>query len=106
MAFQISAGLMDACVLAILQRGETYGYQLTQQVKDVLGISESTLYPVLRRLERDDLLRTYDKEFGGRNRRYYYITEPGKRRFKQDLEEWAEYKDVIDKVLYGGEYVE
>ena len=103
MTFQISAGLMDACVLAILSREETYGYMLTQKGKDVMGVSESTLYPVLRRLEKEGLLTTRDKEFQGRNRRYYCITKQGTVKLSKYLEDWETYKFVIDKVLYGGE---
>ena len=51
MIFQLGSALLDACVLAILDRGDTYGYVLTQNVKEIVDISESTLYPVLRRLQ-------------------------------------------------------
>ena len=77
MTFQIGAALLDACVLAVLSEGDTYGYVLTQRIKDVLEISESTLYPVLRRLQKEQYLSTYDRPFQGRNRRYYAITQMG-----------------------------
>ena len=75
MLFSINTGLLDACVLAILSRGDEYGYRLTQEVKQVMDISESTLYPVLRRLMKSGWLTTYDQPIQGRNRRYYRITE-------------------------------
>ena len=80
MGFQTGSALLDAIVLAAVSRDEegAYGYQLTQQVRRVLDISESTLYPVLRRLGRDGYLRTYDREYCGRNRRYYQITKQGR----------------------------
>ena len=59
MTFQIGSVLLDACVLAILAKEDTYGYRLTQQIKETLGVSESTLYPVLRRLQKEELLETY-----------------------------------------------
>ncbi len=102
MAFQLGATLLDACVLAVLTRGDTYGYVLTQQVREIMNISESTLYPVLRRLQKDGYLKTYDQPFQGRNRRYYEITALGKEKFKEYLEEWEDYKGRIDKVLLGG----
>ncbi|MDZ7548942.1 PadR family transcriptional regulator, partial [Clostridium perfringens] len=61
MAFQLGAALLDACVLAVLSREDTYGYILTQNVRQIMSISESTLYPVLRRLQKDECLTTYDQ---------------------------------------------
>lgn len=102
MTFQLGSALMDACVLAVLTRGDTYGYVLTQQVRGIMDISESTLYPVLRRLQKDGCLETYDQSFQGRNRRYYKITEKGKEKYKEYIKEWDEYKLKIDKILLGG----
>ena len=59
MAFKIESGLLDACALAILSRGDTYGYEITQEMKKAVSLSESTLYPVLRRLQKENLCRTY-----------------------------------------------
>ena len=71
MSFPISAALLDAIVLSVVaQEPEgTYGYKITQQVTHTLELSESTLYPVLRRLQKDQLLTVYDAPFNGRNRR-------------------------------------
>lgn len=102
MAFQLGAALLDACVLAVLSKEDTYGYVLTQNVKQIMTISESTLYPVLRRLQKDECLETYDQAFQGRNRRYYRITEKGKLKLAEYIEEWNEYKVNVDKVLIGG----
>lgn len=71
MALPISSGLMDAIVLAVVAGKEPMGYKITQDIRQVVEISESTLYPVLRRLQKDHCLETYDLEFQGRNRRYY-----------------------------------
>lgn len=101
MAFQLGAKLLDACVLAVLSREDTYGYILTQNVREIMTISESTLYPVLRRLQKDECLTTYDKAYQGRNRRYYKITEKGMDKLNEYLEEWSEYKGNVDKVLFG-----
>ncbi len=106
MSFQISSTILDACVLAILNNEDTYGYLLTQQVKEVVDISESTLYPVLRRLQKNNYLITYDKAFQGRNRRYYQITNLGKNQYKEYLRMWEDYKNSIDKILLGGNKIE
>lgn len=101
MTFQLGSALLDACVLAVLSRGDAYGYILTQQVKDVIDISESTLYPVLRRLQKEDCLSTYDQAWQGRNRRYYAITPQGQRRLEEYTREWLRYRDSISKILLG-----
>ncbi|MEG2339030.1 MAG: PadR family transcriptional regulator [Clostridium sp.] len=90
-------------MLAVLSRGDTYGYVLTQQVRKIMNISESTLYPVLRRLQKDECLTTYDMAFQGRNRRYYKITDLGRDRLSEYLGEWDEYKVNVDRVLKGEE---
>ena len=102
MAIPLSAGLLDACVLAMLERQDLYGYVLTQNIQDVAEISESTLYPVLRRLQKEGCLTTYDQPFQGRNRRYYAITPLGRERLKQTAGEWATFKARIDALLGGG----
>lgn len=103
MGFKIESALLEACVLSILSKGDTYGYVLTQSMKQVLDISESTLYPVLRRLQKNEYLRTYDQPYQGRNRRYYSVTDKGKEQFEIYKKEWKEYKEQIDSLLSGGE---
>ena len=99
MVFQLGSALLDACVLGVLTEGDAYGYTLTQQVREVIDISESTLYPVLRRLQKDGLLTTYDEPIQGRNRRYYKITDAGKEKFKFYSQEWKEFRNSIDGLL-------
>lgn len=103
MIFQLGTALLDTCVLAVLLKGDTYGYNLTQNIKEIINISESTLYPVLRRLQKENYLTTYDQEYQGRNRRYYQITELGKKKFFEYKEEWNQYKEKVDGIL-GGSY--
>jgi len=100
--FQVGAALLDACVLAILSREDAYGYVLTQNVKEILNVSESTLYPVLRRLQKENYLTTYDVPYDGRNRRYYQITDTGKEKLSEYQSQWNEYKEKVDKILTGG----
>lgn len=101
MTFTISAKLLDACVLGILQLEDTYGYDLTQKVGTTIDISESALYPVLRRLSKDKLLTTYDKQFDGRNRKYYKITDEGIEKLRFYKDEWVVFKETIDTILGG-----
>ena len=79
MVFNTGSALLDAIVLAVVSKEPegTYGYKITQEVRMILDMSESTLYPVLRRLMKDGKLEVYDMEYAGRNRRYYIITPGG-----------------------------
>ena len=101
MAFQIGAALLDACVLAVLDKRDVYGYELTVDIKSVIEISESTLYPVLRRLQKDGCLVTYDQPYNGRNRIYYSITEQGRERLVQYRQDWVDYRNGIEKIMKG-----
>ncbi|CAM3255317.1 PadR family transcriptional regulator [Streptobacillus felis] len=93
---QISSDILDFCVLSCLCKEDLYGYILTQKVQEKIKISESTLYPVLRRLQKKEFLETYDSSFQGRNRRYYKITEMGKEELIKFIDEWKTLKNEID----------
>ena len=84
------------------EQAGTYGYRITQDVQKVLDISESTLYPVLRRLMKDGCLTTYDQAYAGRNRRYYQITEHGRAALRQHRIDWQNYRSGIDTIFFGG----
>ena len=86
--FTVNASLLDAIVLSVVSENDTYGYKITQEVNNIIGISESTLYPVLRRLQKDNNLEAYDMEYLGRNRRYYRITNKGRILLSLYKEEW------------------
>ena len=101
MTYQLTAPLLDACVLGIVDHEDSYGYTLTQKMRQIVDISESTLYPVLRRLQKSGHLRTYDAPFQGRNRRYYAITDEGRKLLEYYASEWEEYKSRIDELLAG-----
>ena len=101
MVFNTGAALLDAIVLAVVSVEEqgTYGYRITQDVRQVLDVSESTLYPVLRRLQKEAYLEVYDMEFGGRNRRYYKVTDAGREKLAEYRREWEEYSGKISKIF-------
>jgi len=97
MIFNTGAALLDAIVLAVVSKEEegTYGYKITQDVRRAIEVSESTLYPVLRRLQKEGFLFVYDRECGGRNRRYYQITAAGNEQLLMYRREWEEYSANI-----------
>ncbi len=104
MVFNTGAALLDAIVLAIVSREKqgTYGYKITQDVRGVIDISESTLYPVLRRLQKDECLMVYDMKFDGRNRRYYKLTEKGEVQLRLYKMEWKSYSKKISSLFEEG----
>lgn len=101
MVFNTGAPLLDAIVLAVVSKEEegTYGYKITQDVRRAIDVSESTLYPVLRRLQKDECLIVYDRECGGRNRRYYQITENGNLKLAEYRREWEDYSTKISEIF-------
>jgi len=103
MAIQATGTLLDGCVLSFLIHEDAYGYSLTQRIKETLDVSESTLYPVMRRLQTDECLTVYDVPYNGRNRRYYKITEQGIGRFRACLNDWHLFKRKVDTILGGAE---
>jgi len=103
MAFAVSGALLDACVLGTLSSAPAYGYELTQKTQSILGVSESALYPVLRRLLKDDLLSSYDEPYDGRNRRYYQLTEKGITLLQSYIDDWQTFKQNIDKMILDSE---
>lgn len=102
MAFGVNAALLDALVLSVVSEECTYGYRITQDVRGVLEISESTLYPVLRRLQKEGFLETFDREYAGRNRRYYQITAAGMARLEEYRAGWLEYAARVNDLLFRG----
>ena len=96
---QLKRGLLDVCVLSVLRREDSYGYQIIKDLAGCIDISESTLYPVLRRLLKEECLESYDMAIDGRNRRYYRITESGRLQLNLYRGEWSSYSRKISRIL-------
>lgn len=96
---QITSEILEFCVLSSLKKEDLYGYILTQKIQSRVNISESTLYPVLRRLQKKDFLETYDVNFQSRNRKYYKITDKGIKELNKFIEEWIILKEEIDSFI-------
>ena len=93
---QLKRGLLDSCVLALLRKGDSYGYQIIKDLSPCLTISESTLYPILRRLENSGALTVYSVEHNGRLRKFYRITPYGIRQIDEFLDNWNEIRRIYD----------
>jgi len=96
METQMKKGILEIFVLAIISKSDSYGYKIVNDLSRYVDASESTLYPILRRLEKENYLETYDKLFQSRNRKYYHITKKGIIRMNDFLKEWED----IQKIYY------
>ena len=94
---QLKRGLLDVCVLAAIKSKDSYGYQIIKDVSPIVEISESTLYPILKRLEAGGFVTTYSMEHNSRLRKYYRLTDQGRQRIRDFLVEW---QDVMRAYRY------
>ena len=94
MDVQLKRGLLDVCVLAAIKDEDSYGYKIIKDMKPYIELSESTLYTILKRLETADMLTVRTAEHGGRLRKYYRITEEGRKRIEDFKEEWKEMMSI------------
>ena len=89
---QLKKGLLEVCVLVALQSSDSYGYQIIKDVSPIVEISESTLYPILKRLEAGGMVTTYSMEHNSRLRKYYRLTQKGRQRIREFLVEWEDVR--------------
>lgn len=99
MDIQLKRGLLDVCVLAAIKNEPSYGYKIIKDIKPYVEISESTLYPILRRLENAELLTVQTTEHDGRLRKYYHITPLGLQRIENFKQEWNEIVSIYRFVV-------
>ncbi len=102
MTFPLTAPIFDMLVLSIIAEDDAYGYQISQRIKQVAPMKDSSLYPVLKRLQEGSHLETYDQQYQGRNRRYYVITDSGRIYLGELLEEWERYATQINGIIRDG----
>lgn len=98
---QLKRGFLEVCVLASISQHDSYGYQIVKDMPESLGITESTLYPLLKRLEAAGALTTYSVEHNGRMRKYYRITPVGSARIDEFLTEWPAIESLHEYVKRG-----
>ena len=96
MDIQLKKGLLEFCVLSVLNRSDSYCYQIIKDVSSCIEISESTLYPILKRLEANEYLTTYSVEHNSRLRKYYKITEKGQLHINEFLGDWDNVMKVYN----------
>ena len=98
MDVQLKRGLLDVCVLAAIKSEDSYGYKIIKDMKPYIELSESTLYTILKRLETAKMLTVRTAEHGGRLRKYYRITDLGRKRIADFREEWQEIMAIYQFV--------
>lgn len=97
---QFKKGVLELCVLVLLDRKDQYGYELVQQISDQIEISEGAVYPLLRRLTKEKLTTTYLRESTeGPPRKYYKLTRTGGEYLDDLLTEWHVFTDGVNKLI-------
>lgn len=99
MTYPLNPVLMELLVLAMICQGDSYGYQISQQMKTISNLKDSALYPVLRRLAQNQYVDIYDQQYQGRNRKYYRITEAGRRQKEFLEQEWMTHVQAVFEIL-------
>ncbi|GEK33402.1 PadR family transcriptional regulator [Kurthia sibirica] len=89
MDVQLKRGLLEACVLTVLSKEDSYGYKIIKDLSEHIKVTESTLYPILKRLETQNCVSVYSIEHNGRLRKYYTIEQQGKDKIQDFLDDWA-----------------
>ncbi len=103
MNIQYKKGVIELCIMAVLDKQDMYGYELSEWLSKQIDISDGTVYPILRKLKTDGLVKTYlSEESSGPPRKYYSLTESGKKQYKLDCAEWLEFAKIVEKIV-GGE---
>ena len=99
---QLLRGVLDLCLLAVIDEGPAYGYEMTKRLRarGMSIVGEGSIYPLLGRLERDGLVETRrEASNGGPPRKYYELSSDGKRSLGLGVEEWKTARDAIDRAL-------
>lgn len=100
MDIQFKKGVLELCVLRLLERKDYYGYELVSEISKKILISEGTIYPLLRRLKNEGYVTTYLKESReGPPRKYYKLTKEGKKMSKELSAEWLDFSKKVNKVI-------
>ncbi len=100
---QFKKGVLELCVLALLNKQDRYGYELVQRISTQIEITEGSVYPLLRRLKKEGYLTTYLQESTeGPPRKYYQLTDQGKSHLFNLYREWKQFADGVSQILKEG----
>lgn len=100
---ELLKGSSEILILSILKDEPLYGYEITKRIRNlsdqIFSLGEGTLYPILHKLEKEQLLQSYWQEVGGRRRKYYALTRQGKKMSKEKTAEWKVFSDAVNAVI-------
>ena len=97
---QLRKGVLDMCVLALLARRDGYAYDIASRLADGIGMGEGTIYPLMRRMQADGLVKTYlEESSSGPPRKYYQLTKAGHAAFAAQKSEWNSFASSVAKIL-------
>ncbi|MCR5880357.1 PadR family transcriptional regulator [Phenylobacterium sp. J367] len=97
---QLKKGALELCVLALLSQHDSYAYEIASRLADAIGMGEGTIYPLMRRLQTDGLVETYLEESpSGPSRKYYRLTEAGKRSLSSQKASWRSFSGAVEDIL-------
>lgn len=100
---QYKKGVVELCILSLLYRGDSYGYDVSEYLAKQIGISDGAVYPLLRRMKNEGLLTTYLSEnSGGPPRKYYTLTKTGREEYIKEKRDWLSFTRSIEQILEGG----
>ncbi|WP_249871493.1 PadR family transcriptional regulator [Oceanobacillus saliphilus] len=103
MNVQFKKGVLELCVLVLLDQKERYGYELVQKISEQIDISEGSVYPLLRRLTKEGYFTTYLKESTeGPPRKYYKLTDVGRNYLQELLDEWNQFSNGVNQLIKEG----
>jgi len=99
---QYKKGVLELCVLSLLRERDHYGYDISEFLSRHIDISDGTVYPILRKLRSEGLVTIYlVEESGGPPRKYYTLTELGKKEYEQEKDEWLIFAATVERLLRG-----
>lgn len=102
---QVKKGVLDLCVLSLLEKKDRYGYEIAETLSHYMELGDGTVYPLLRKLKSEGLLTTYlQEESGGPPRKYYSLTRLGRETFQKEKTEYLQFAEAVGRLLEGKEH--
>jgi PadR family transcriptional regulator PadR len=97
---QLKKGVLELCVLSVLSHGDSYAYEIASKLANGIGMGEGTIYPLMRRMQLDGLVKTYLVESAsGPPRKYYKLTAAGRAAYEAQRAEWVQFESAVRKIL-------
>ncbi|WP_102693469.1 PadR family transcriptional regulator [Rummeliibacillus pycnus] len=107
MNVQFKKGVLELCVLVLLDKQDRYGYELVHKISNQIEISEGSVYPLLRRLTKEEYFTTYLQESSeGPSRKYYRLTDKGREYLHELIDDWGKFSNGVNQLIKEGENID